>query len=137
MAGTLDIHAMHRASLQPQLQYPRATLAAWQREFAAEMASRVPSSALDLVRRHPQAGHLCAIVTATAQLVAEPFARLFGVGHLVATRSPSVGASPDAALTGEVDGEPCYRQHKLTRVQQWLALQPAASRASLEEFAPS
>lgn len=137
VAGTLAIQALHRASLQPLLRYPRATLAVWQREFSTEMASRLPSSALDLVRRHQKAGHLCAIVTATPQLVAEPFARLFGVDHLVATRSASVGASPDVALPGEVDDEPCYRQHKLARVQQWLALQPAGSRSSLEEFAQS
>ena len=137
VAGTLDIHAMHRASLQPLLPYPRTTLAQWQREFEFAMVSQVPASALALVRRHQQAGHLCAIVTATTHLVAEPFARLFGVDHLVATRAARVDATPDAALTGEIDGEPCYRQHKPTRVGQWLAMQPPGSRSTLGAFARS
>ena len=121
VAGTLDIHAMHRANFQPLLQYPRATLAKWQREFEAAIAPRLQLAALALVRKHLQAGHLCAIVTATATLIAEPFARLFGVDHLVATLAATSDGSPDAPFTGEIDGEPCYRHHKVTRVNRWLA----------------
>jgi phosphoserine phosphatase len=108
VAGTLDIHAMHRASLAPLLSCPRATLALWQREFEREMAPRVPRSALDLVSRHQRAGHL--------------------------TKAAFVDPSPDAALTGEIDGEPCYREHKVTRVNQWLALQPPGAPRSLAGF---
>lgn len=121
VAGTLDIHAMHRANFQPLLQYPRATLVQWQREFELGVAPRLPPAALALVRQHRQAGHLCAIVTATASLIAEPFARLFGVDHLVATLAATSDGSPGAAFTGEIDGEPCYRHHKVTRVNRWLA----------------
>lgn len=135
VAGTLDIHAMHRANFQPLLRYPRATVAQWQREFEVEMAPRLPAAALALVQQHLQAGHLCAIVTATARLIAEPFARLFGVDHLVATLAVTVGGSPDAPFTGEIDGEPCYRQHKVTRVDQWLAAtQPPGAPRNLAGF---
>ena len=123
VAGTLDIHAMHRANFQPLLPYPRATLAQWQREFEAEIKPRLQPAALALVRQHLQAGHLCAIVTATATLIAEPFARLFGVDHLVATLAATSDGSPGAPFTGEIDGEPCYRHHKVTRVNRWLAIQ--------------
>src|SRR5205085_11911482 len=64
---------------------------------------------------------LCAIVTATTELISGPIARLFGVEHLVATRPATVGGVQGAAFTGEIDGEPCYRQHKVSRVHQWLA----------------
>ena len=134
VAGTLDIHAMHRANLQPLLRIARATLAQWQREFELEMAARVPASTRALVDRHRRAGDLCAIVTATTQLIAEPFARLFGVDRLLATRAATRGAKPDAALTGEIDGEPCYRQHKLTHVSRWLAAQPPGSAQRLADF---
>jgi phosphoserine phosphatase len=60
---------------------------------------------------------VCAVVTATERLVAEPFARAFGIEHLVATEGVMVDGRP----TGEIDGLPCFREHKLTRVQQWLA----------------
>ena len=123
VAGTLDIHAMHRANFQPLLRYPRATLEQWQREFEAEIQPRLQPTALALVRKHLQAGHLCAIVTATASLIAQPFARLFGVDHLVATLAATSDGSPGAPFTGEIDGEPCYRHHKVTRVNHWLSIQ--------------
>ena len=120
VAGTLDIRAMHRAGLRPLLGVPRDRLAQWLRAFEREMAARLPPQALALVQRHRDAGHLCAIVTATDQLIAEPFARLFGVDHLVATRSATVDGTLDAAFTGEIDGEPCFRAHKVSRVNAWL-----------------
>ncbi|MEO5696276.1 MAG: HAD-IB family hydrolase [Burkholderiaceae bacterium] len=127
VAGTLDIHAMHRSSFRPLRGYPRAEIARWQREFGLEMAPRVPGPALDLVGGHLRAGHLCAIVTATSCLVAEPFARLFGIDHLVATRSASVDGSAHTAFTGEIDGLPCFREHKLTHVENWLASRPGSA----------
>ena len=99
VAGTLDIHAMHRANFQPLLLYPRATLAQWQREFEAEIKPRLQPAALALVRQHLQAGHLVATLAATSD------------------------GSPGAPFTGEIDGEPCYRHHKVTRVNRWLAIQ--------------
>jgi HAD superfamily hydrolase (TIGR01490 family) len=137
VAGTLDIHAMHRASLQPLLRHPRPLVAQWQLEFEAEMASRVPRSMLALMRGHQQAGDLCAIVTATTRLIAEPFARLFGIEHLLATQAATVDGSPGSPFTGEIDGEPCYRHHKVTRVEQWLATRSAESVRSLGGFARS
>jgi HAD superfamily hydrolase (TIGR01490 family) len=137
IAGTLDIHAMHRANMQPLLQVPRATLAHWQREFEIETASRIPASTLALVKRHQRKGDLCAIVTATTELISRPIARLFGIDQLVATRPATVDGVEGAPFTGEIDGEPCYRQHKVTRVNDWLAMQPLGSRLSLAEFGQS
>ena len=137
VAGTLDIDAMHRAGLAPLLHVPRATLAQWLHAFEREVAARVPASASALLRRHRDAGHLCAIVTATSTLVAEPFARLFGVDHLVATRSATVEGAPEGAFTGEIDGEPCFRAHKVSRVNAWLATHSAATATGLASFETS
>ena len=137
VAGSLDIHAMHRASLRPLLQVPRERLDEWLREFERELAPQVPAAALALVRRHREAGHLCAIVTATSSLVAEPFSRLFGIDHLIATRSATVDGSPGTALTGEIDGEACFRDHKVSRVGAWLAARPAGAPGALGAFGAS
>ena len=134
VAGTLDIHAMHRANMQPLLQVPRATLAQWQLDFEREMAPRLPAATLALVRRHQDGGDLCAIVTATTELIAGPIARLFGVAQLVATRPATVDDREGAPFTGEIDGEPCYRHHKVSRVQEWLATRPPGTGRSLAEF---
>lgn len=119
VAGTLDIHAMHRANLAPLRRFPWAELSRWACEFEAEMAPLLPADMRELVAQHHRAGDLCAIVTATEKLIAQPFARLFGVEHLVATEAQVVAGR----LTGEIEGEPCYRQHKLSRVAAWLATQ--------------
>lgn len=137
IAGTLDIHAMHRANMQPLLHVPRTTLTEWQLEFEAEMAPRMPASTLALVKRHQDGGDLCAIVTATTELISRPIARLFGIDQLVATRPETVGGDQGAAFTGEINGEPCYRQHKVTRVEEWLASRAPGSNRSLIDFAQS
>lgn len=120
--GTLDIREMHRASVTPLAAHSLPTLRAWGREFEAAVHARVPASTRALVRAHRKAGDLCLIVTATTRLVAEPFARLFGVEHLLATESAveAEATGGEARLTGEIDGEPCYREHKATHLQRWL-----------------
>jgi HAD superfamily hydrolase (TIGR01490 family) len=117
VAGTLDIHAMHRATVAPLSVHPRDRIDVWARAFETEMAAQVPRGMQALVARHREAGDLCAVVTATTRFIAEPFARLFGIAHVVATEAETKGDF----LTGEIAGEPCYRQHKLSRVQGWLA----------------
>lgn len=117
VAGTLDIHAMHRASVAPLRAFGMPQLLAWRADFERAMAPRLPAATRALVQRHRDAGDLCAIVTATTRFVAEPFARLFGVEHLLATEWESVGGVP----TGAIAGLPCYREHKLEHVRRWLA----------------
>lgn len=115
--GTLDIHALHRASVAPLASFGMAALRRWASEFEAEIAPQVPEPMRALVRRHQDAGHVCAIVTATTRFIAEPFGRLFGGADVLATRSLVI----DDTLDGAIDGDPCYGVHKLMHVNQWLA----------------
>jgi HAD superfamily hydrolase (TIGR01490 family) len=118
VAGTLDIRAMVRANLLPLAAFEPAQVAQWRQRFAREVAEQLPDGAMRArVARHLDRGDLCAVVTATERLVAEPFARAFGIEHLVATEGVLVNGRP----TGEISGLPCFREHKLTRVQAWLA----------------
>jgi HAD superfamily hydrolase (TIGR01490 family) len=121
VAGTLDIHAMHRANVAPLLRHSRQQLSAWALEFEARVAPRIPADMQALVQRHQDAGDLCAIVTATTRFIAEPFGRLFGINDVLATEAATEGGRPDAALTGEIAGDPCYREHKPVHVNAWLA----------------
>ncbi len=74
--------------------------------------------ALSLVRRHQEAGDLCAIVTATNEFVTRPIAEAFGVPHLIAVE---LERDAQGQVTGEIKGTPSFREGKITRVQQWLA----------------
>jgi HAD superfamily hydrolase (TIGR01490 family) len=117
VAGTLDIRELHRVSVAPLARFGLAMLRQWASEYEAEMAPQIPPAMRALVRSHQDAGHLCAIVTATTWLIAEPFGRLFGGIDVIATPSLVVGDS----LDGAIDGDPCFGVHKPMHVNRWLA----------------
>lgn len=116
-AGTLDIHAFLKFQLAPLARHPRAELDAWHDEFmATRIRPLMGAAARDLVRRHLDAGDLCAIVTATNSFVTGPICREFGIAHLVAT----VPAHQDGRFTGAPRGLPAFREGKIARVGDWL-----------------
>jgi HAD superfamily hydrolase (TIGR01490 family) len=117
VAGTLDIRAMVRASLQPLAAFQPAQVAQWAARFERAIVAVLPPAMQALVQRHLAAGDLCAVVTATERLVAEPCTRAFGLEHLVCTEGERIDGRP----TGNVVGLPCFREHKVTRVEAWLA----------------
>ncbi len=67
------------------------------------------------------------MTTPSWRLIAEPFARLFGIDQLLATQAATEDGCAGAALTGEIDAEPCYGEHKLTHVNRWLRARPGRS----------
>jgi HAD superfamily hydrolase (TIGR01490 family) len=116
--GTVDMAQMHRFTVGALGVHEPATLAQWLREFRATIAPLIPRRARQLVQHHQAAGRTCALVTATTRFVAEAFGAVLGLETVLATQ-PAVG--PDGRYTGEVVGQPCFREHKLTHVQEWLA----------------
>lgn len=116
--GTLDIRELHRVSVAPLASFGMPALRKWAAEFEAEIEPRVPDQMRTLVREHQDAGHLCAIVTATTRFIAEPFGRVFGIADVLATRSLVI----EDTLDGGIDGDPCFGVHKLAHVNEWLAL---------------
>jgi len=95
-----------------------ANLAAWHEDYMQQVIRpSIHECALDLVRGHLQAGHMCAIVTATNAFVTAPIARAFNVPHLIAT----IPAWQNGRYTGQIEGVPSFREGKITRVEHWLA----------------
>jgi HAD superfamily hydrolase (TIGR01490 family) len=117
-AGRLDMRAMHHFTVGTLAALGEVQLQAWLIEFEHVMAARITPAARALVQAHQQQGDLCALVTATTRFIAEPFARLFGIEHVLATE-PARDAQ--GRLNGEIVGEPCFRQHKCAHVERWLA----------------
>ncbi len=116
--GTLDIHEYLAFALRPLANHTPEDLERWHAEFMrARVAPMILPKARALVRRHLEAGELCAIITATNSFVTAPIAREFGVAHLIATEPER----RDGRFTGRVAGTPCFRDGKLARLEQWLA----------------
>ncbi|MDY0748827.1 HAD family phosphatase [Paucibacter sp. R3-3] len=116
--GKLDIVALHRATVAPLGAFPSTAIEFWATEFEAAMAPQLPALMQALVRRHRNAGALCALVTATTRFIAEPFARLFDIPYVIATES---ARDARGRFTGEIVGQPCFREHKRSRVDDWLS----------------
>jgi HAD superfamily hydrolase (TIGR01490 family) len=119
-AGTLDIQEFLDFQLKPLSRHARKTLDEWHRQFMREQAlGMIPKAARDLVDRHRKAGDVCVIITATNSFVTAPIAREFGVGHLIATEPEH----REGEFTGRVAGIPCFREGKITRLENWMAQQ--------------
>ena len=129
-SGTLDIHEYLGFALRPLAAHTPQDLARWHGEFMRErILPMITPRARALVRRHLEAGELCAVVTATNSFVTAPIAREFGVPHLIATEPEA----RDGRFTGRVAGTPCFRDGKIRRVDEWLA----GLGRRLEDFADS
>ena len=122
-AGTLDIHEFLGFALRPLAMHSAEDLARWHAGFMdARIRPAMTQKSRALVRRHLDAGDLCAVVTATNSFVTGPIAQEFGIPHLVATEAEKAGGR----FTGRVAGIPCFRDGKIARVEAWLAAQGRA-----------
>jgi HAD superfamily hydrolase (TIGR01490 family) len=117
-AGVLDMRAMHRFTVGALAVHTPQRLAAWVLEFETMIAPLVPPAAHALVQEHQAAGHTCVLVTATTRIVAAPFGRVLGLADVLCTE-PAYDTR--GHCTGEVVGEPCFREHKRSHVEAWLA----------------
>ena len=116
-AGTLDIHEYLGFALRPLAGREPEELARWHADFMrTRIVPMVLPAARALVRRHLDAGELCALITSTNSFVTAPIAREFGLEQLIATEPER----HNGRFTGRVAGTPCFRAGKLTRLDEWL-----------------
>ena len=116
-SGGFDVLEVHRYLIGAIGKLPLPALADALQAFEATLAARVPTRSRALVHEHQKVGHLCALVTATARFIAEPFARALGIEHVLASE-PALDAR--GHYSGELVGPACFREHKRTHVEQWL-----------------
>jgi HAD superfamily hydrolase (TIGR01490 family) len=76
--------------------------------------------AIDLVKRHQDAGDVCCVITATNSFVTRPIVESFGIEHLIATEPATTANNPLASFTGEVQGIPNFREGKIQNLHDWL-----------------
>jgi HAD superfamily hydrolase (TIGR01490 family) len=96
------------------------TRAQWEplrQEFLATVIlPRISGAAIDLVKRHLDAGDLAVMTTATNRFITELTAIHFGLEHLIATE-PQLH---NDQFTGHTTGVLNMREGKLTRLHHWL-----------------
>jgi len=116
-AGTLDIHEFLDFQLKPLARHSRRQLDAWHREFMTQkILPLIAPGAGKLIERHQLDGDLCIIITATNSFVTAPIAQALGIDNLIATEPEQ----KNGEFTGQVSGVPCFREGKITRLEDWL-----------------
>jgi len=118
-AGRLDLAAYVDFTTSAWRERDPAQLLAVRERYLREVIGpQMRAPAIDLVRRHRDAGDLLAIVTATNEFVTAPIAAAFGVEHLIAVR---LERDARGRVSGRVQGVPSFREGKVRRVHDWLA----------------
>ena len=116
-SGTLDIHKFLDFQLKPLSRHSRIQLDVWHNEFMAKIIlPLIAPGAHELINKHMLEGDLCIIITATNRFVTAPIAKALGVNNLIATEPEQ----KNGEFTGQVSGTPCFREGKITRLENWL-----------------
>ena len=103
------------------------SLEALRRSFLRDVVvPRIPPGAIELVRRHQDAGELCVITTATSRFITELTAAHLRFEHLIAIE-PEIA---DGSFTGRASGVLNMREGKVVRLHEWLRRRGVA----LEDF---
>jgi HAD superfamily hydrolase (TIGR01490 family) len=117
-AGVLDPVEYLEFALGTLAGFSRTDLEAMHAQYMREVIEpALRPQALDLVRRHIDAGDLVAIITATNHYITAPIARLFGVEHHIAAMPETDAAGK---LTGKLAGTPTSGPGKITHMHAWL-----------------
>ncbi len=115
-AGTLVLKDFLDFQLYPLSQFSRAQLDAWHAQFVtSRILPIIRPGARALLDRHRDAVQV--IITATNRFVTGSIAAALGVPNLLATELEEV----DGRFTGRARGTPCFREGKVTRLEEWLA----------------
>jgi HAD superfamily hydrolase (TIGR01490 family) len=120
LAGRLDQSAYIEFATAPWRDRPVAEIQAGRERFLQEViAPTLHPRAIELVQRHRHNDDAMAIVTATNEFITRPIAALFGIDALIATE---LERDARGHVTGAILGVPAYREGKVVRVEQWLAV---------------
>ncbi|MGI9304741.1 MAG: HAD family hydrolase [Gammaproteobacteria bacterium] len=116
-AGKLDIYEFAAFSLRPLAACEPEDLYRWREEFMTTHITPIMTRAGQrLIDKHSGQGDVTIIITATNSFVTSPIAELYGVDHLIATEPEK----RNDRFTGRIEGEPCFREGKVARLEQWL-----------------
>ena len=125
--GELDIIAYQTFCLNVIKNRPLKEILSWRDDFiASKITPMLLGKAQQLIKKHQAAGEQILIITATNRFITEPIAKLYGIDILIATEPEFDGKR----YTGNVIGTPCYREGKITRLDEWMAQNEASLEGS-------
>jgi HAD superfamily hydrolase (TIGR01490 family) len=119
--GSLDIRRYLEFALEPLTRFTLGELKKFHAEFMNTLIAPLRLSKADaLLAEHRARGDFLLIITATNAFITRPIAESLGVDAILATE-PELR---DGRYTGGVTGTPCFREGKVTCLQEWLQTNP-------------
>ena len=116
--GTLNLNEFLHYQLKPLKVIEKSSLLSLREDFIREEIRPIISKKVnELVKSHLEAGHLCALVTATNEFITKPIAEIFGFHKLIATL---VEEDSKGEYTGRTYGVASFQEGKVIRVKEWL-----------------
>ena len=114
--GNLDIERFLTFCLKPLMQNNLSKLLELRKDFIEnKIKPMMLNKAIEMVNKKKSEGRVI-IATATNSFVTRPIADLFEIDDLIATEF----VIKNNEFTGEVDGIPCFREGKVTKVEDWV-----------------
>ena len=114
--GNLDIESFLAFCLKPLMQNKLSKLLELRKDFIEyKIKPMMLNKAIEMVNKKKSEGRVI-IATATNSFVTRPIADLFEIDDLIATEF----VIKNNEFTGEVDGIPCFREGKVTKVEDWV-----------------
>jgi HAD superfamily hydrolase (TIGR01490 family) len=110
-ASRVADNALRKIRGTPEL----AMVARCEEWFRADVARHISDAGRLAVRRHREAGDVCAIVTAGSAYGARPLARVLGIDHVVST---VLEVDEEGLFTGRAERPLCIGEGKLTRARR-------------------
>ncbi len=125
--GQLDMQDYMRLFLRPLQKKRTKEVSLWIDDFLQQdILHRVRSEAVKYINRHQANGDQILIISASADFLVRPIARLMGINHILAINCHS----HKGRFSGETVGVLSYREGKITRLKQWLKEQTIQPRSS-------
>ncbi len=116
-SGCLDMASYLAFALAPLAAHPRELLERLRQEFLENhITPHILNAGRLLLERHRARGDRLLIITATNRFVTEPIAEALGCPALLATELET----KDGQYTGCPSGPPCFREGKVTHLENWL-----------------
>lgn len=115
--GEMDVFEYLEFSLEAIAGVERSVLDGWHQNFMQEtIVGMMLPKAQALVEKHREAGDELVVITSTQRFIVEPIVKALGIDELIATEPERQGDE----YTGKVSGTPCFREGKITRLNEWL-----------------
>ncbi|WP_286238777.1 HAD family hydrolase [Neptuniibacter halophilus] len=115
--GKLDMRDYLQMQLQPHIGKTLCEATQGLEQFLDEyIEPHFRPAAVANIRQHQARGDQCIVVSASVAFLVAPIARRLGIDHAIGIQIETIKEK----ITGQPDGVICYREGKITRLQEWL-----------------